>query len=374
MDILFLNWKDIKNPFVGGAEIIAFEFSRRLASEGHRVTFFTCSFSGASSEEIIDNVHIVRRGNRLTVYWEAYLFYRSLKKKPDRVLDMVNTLCWQTPFYVPQEKRIAYINQLAKQVFFYELPFPFSFMAYFFERFEYLPYKRTKMLCYSEGTRDDLVSFGVAKDNIFLFPLGLDHNRYIPSSEKFLDPTFVFVARLVRMKRADLCIEAMNLVCRKFPKAKLYIVGTGPDEKRLQDIVAKYGLSQKVVFVNKDAFYVDKNTKDVKISLMQKSWALLLPSVKEGWGMVVTEAAACGTSAIVSNVTGLASSVQQDKTGIILSSNPTKEELADAMLRVISDKKLRHTFEKNAISFAAQFSWDKSYKKFQKLVLDSPVV
>src|SRR5579883_455916 len=98
MDILILNWKDIKNPAKGGAEVIAFEFAKRLVRDGHSVTFFSRSFKNAKPDEILDGVRIIRRGNLLSVYLKAYLYYKNLKKKPDKVIDMVNTICWQTPF------------------------------------------------------------------------------------------------------------------------------------------------------------------------------------------------------------------------------------------------------------------------------------
>src|SRR5579859_7583831 len=101
MNILILNWKDIKNPEVGGAEIIAFELARRLAKENHKVTFFTRKFANCLEEEVLDNVKIIRKGNKFNVYIYAFLYYISLKQKPDRVVEMINTVCWQTPLYVP---------------------------------------------------------------------------------------------------------------------------------------------------------------------------------------------------------------------------------------------------------------------------------
>jgi len=53
MDILILNWKDVRNPEAGGAEIIAFEFARRLVKEGHHVTFFSRSFKNCLKEEVL---------------------------------------------------------------------------------------------------------------------------------------------------------------------------------------------------------------------------------------------------------------------------------------------------------------------------------
>ena len=77
MDILLLNWKDVKNPTVGGAEIIAFEFARRLVNDGHTVTFFSRSFPGGASEEHIDGVRILRRGGLISVFFHAFYYYRK---------------------------------------------------------------------------------------------------------------------------------------------------------------------------------------------------------------------------------------------------------------------------------------------------------
>ena len=368
MHILILNWKDIKNPAKGGAEVIAFEFASRLVKKGHKVTFFSRDFPGALKEEDINGVHVVRRGNMLTVYFEAFFYYKSLRIKPDRVIDMVNTICWQTPLYVPKDKRVFYVNQLAQEVFFYELPKPLSWIMYSLEWLEYITYKNTKALCYSKSTKNDLISFGIPEKNISIFPMGLDHSRYKPFGKKNENPLFVFVARLVHMKRADLCIKAIALLKKNYPTIKLAIIGNGPEENNLIDLTRKLHLENNVILVNKNNFFLSKKSHDIKIDYMRKSWALLLPSVKEGWGMVVTEAAACGTPAIVSDVTGLRDSVVANKTGIILSSNPTKESLAEAIEKMM-DKNIRESYSENAIVWSKNFDWDQSFKKFYQLIL-----
>ena len=367
MNILILNWKDIRNPEVGGAEIIAFEFARRLVRDGHSVTFFARKFKNCKPEEMIDGVKIVRRGGKLTVYLQAFYYYLRLRQKPDRVIDMVNTICWQTPLYVPHKKRLFYVNQLAKEVLFYEMIWPLSYIFYFIERLEYIFYSNTNTICYSKSTKDDLISFGINSSKIRLFSMGLDHKRYTPG-KKSKDPLFVFVARLVKMKRADLCIRAFKLVVKKYPNAKLAIIGNGPDEKRLEDFVESEKLQKNVIFVNKNNFFIDKNKGDIKVKLMQESWAHILPSVKEGWGMVVTEAAACGTPSIVTNVTGLRDSVVKNKTGLIINSSPTPEELTNAIISMIENKKMRDQMSKESIKWSKNFNWDKSYLEFKKII------
>lgn len=368
MNILILNWKDVRNPEAGGAEIIAHIFARNLAKEGNNVVMLTRHFKGGTKEETIDGVKILRRGNRITVYFEAYLYYRRLIKKPDLVIDMVNTICWQTSLYVPKKKRILYVNQLAKEVFFYELPWPLSKLCFFLEPMEYKTYKDTKTVCYSKSTRDDLISFGINKKNIHVFPLGLDHKRYKTGEKKSIDPLFIFVARIVKMKKPDLCVKAMANIIKKYPRAKLAIIGNGPYEKDLGRLIVKLNLSDSVSIVNKNNFYVDNKLGDKKVELMQKAWVILLPSVKEGWGMVITEAAACGTPAIVSNVTGLRDSVLKNKTGLVLSKSPSIAELTKAMTMFIEDNGLRTKMSNEAITFSNLFSWEKSYKKFKEII------
>lgn len=363
MDILILNWKDLKNPDVGGAEVILYELGKRLVKDGHTVTWFCRTYKGAKSEDTVDGIRVIRRGNRLSVYWEAFLYYRSLDKKPDKVLDCVNTICWQTPLYVPKDKRIAYVNQLAKEVLFYELPPVLSHLAYLMEPLEYMTYKDTQFLCYSESVKKDITTFGIPEKNIFLFPIGIDHERYTPGV-KSKDPLFLFVARLTAMKRPDLCVEAMRIVVKTYPEAKLAIVGYGPMEHKLDKMIHDSGLGNNVFLVNKDHLFFDKHPKDQKVKFMQEAWVLLLPSVKEGWGMVVTEAGACGTPSIVTDVTGLRDSVKHMETGIQISAKPTPSILASAICSIIENSRMKAALSNKAIHAAMNFTWKRSYSLF----------
>ena len=367
MNILILNWRDINNPQKGGAEIILYEFVKRLAKEGHSIIWFSELFEGAKKEEEVNGIKIIRRGNRYSVYFHALFYYLKLEKKPDVVLDCVNTICWQTPLYVKKSKRIFYANQSAREIFFYEYPFPLSLIGFLLEPLQYLTYKNTSVLCYSKSIKDDLVSFGLPKKNINVFSLGVDHTRYKPSSKAQV-PTFVFVARFVKNKRPDVCIEAIKIVTKMFPNVRLYLVGYGKKELALKKLVEKYNLESNIFVINKNNMFLEKDEKDLKVKLMQESWGLILPSVKEGWGMVVTEAAACGTPSIVSNVTGLKDSVLNNKTGFILSKNPKKEELAFAIMKFITDEKLRKELIKNSIAWSKKFSWENSYNNFRSYI------
>lgn len=368
MEVLILNWKDIKNPQKGGAEIIAFELAKRLVLEGHQVTFFCRAYPSSIPQENIDGIHINRKGGKYTVYFHAYRYYKKLVRKPDKVLDMINTIGWMTPLYIPKSKRFAYLNQLAKRVWFYEFPFLFACLGYLLECLEYVLYRSTPVIVYSKSTKNDLIKLGIPAINIRFFPIGIDVEKY-QRGVKSRIPLFIFVARLVSMKRADICIQALAILINQYPLIKLAIIGNGPEQTQLEKLCRTLHLEKHIEFVDKNNFYLHKNTKDLKVSYMQKAWAILLPSIKEGWGLVVTEAGACGTPAIVSGVTGLIDSVDNLNTGIVLSTYPTVQELADAMKMIIDNPSIRKELSDNAFQLNKKFTWDKSYSEFKKIIL-----
>lgn len=358
-----LNWKDIKHPQVGGAEIIVYEIAKRMVKDGHKVTLFCRRFIYSKQEEIIDGIHVVRRGNLITMYLHAIAYYWTLRNKPDLVIDMSNTIYWQTPLWAFKSKKIAYLNQLALDVFKYEYNWVLALFGGIAEKLQYLTYKNTPFICYSESTKQDLEAMGVPEKNISVFSLGIDHKRYKPG-EKAKYPLFLCVSRLVKMKRTDLVIKAMKYVVAKHKNAKLAIVGYGYDRKRLELLRNYLELENNVFFQDENILFFGQNVKDEKVKTMQAAWALVFPSVKEGWGMTVTECAACGTPTIATNVTGLKDSVVNGKTGVLVSENPTPEEIANEMMKLIENEKLRSDMSKNAILWSKQFDWDRSYSEF----------
>lgn len=375
MRILFLNWKDIQNPAAGGAELMLFELARRFARDSHAVTLFTRRFPQCKTDEIIEGIRVIRRGNRWSVYWRAFGYYQRLAQPPDIVVDMVNTLPWFTPWYVPRPRRVLFVFQLAQAVFFYHLPPLVGRLAYMMERLFYLPYQNTTAIAISKSTRDDLISYGLPAAHISIAHPGLDHQRYHPGPSKTAFPLFVFVGRLVKMKRAGLCIEAMRLVVDHYPATKLIIIGQGPEKQALLSRINHLGLSKNVFSLsNKSAGGAAGSppaaflNEPDKISLLQQAWALLLPSVKEGWGMAVTEAAAAGTPAIVSNVSGLRDCVINSKTGLIGPASPTPQALAELMLRLIEDPPLRQRLARGALAWSEEFDWEKSYQNIHTIL------
>src|SRR3989344_4001640 len=167
MRILWLNWRDIKNPESGGAEVMTHETAKRLAAAGHQVTIFTSKFKNSKNQETIDQVKIIRRGNRLTCrFWAYFAYQKNFKDKIDVVIDEINTIPFFTNLYV-KERKIALIHQLAREYWWSETFFPINFFGYILETFFLRPYRHLPTIAASDSTKIDLEKNGFSKVSVF---------------------------------------------------------------------------------------------------------------------------------------------------------------------------------------------------------------
>ncbi len=349
MKILILNWRDIRNPFGGGAEIYIYEIAKRWVQKGHEVTFFCSSFPGALAEEDIDGIKIIRRGNRLTVVWKAYRYYRKRGHAYyDCVIDSINTIPFFTPFYV-RGKRITLFFQLAREVWFYETPFLIAFVGYMSELLYLRFYRKEHCVTISESSKKDLMRLGVKRE-IPVFSPGVFAAAQDSLPTKEISPTFIYLGRLKKSKRIHHILKALSLVQRKEPNAKLWIVGTGDEayESFLKKYIRKKEI-QGVTFWG----YLDE---EKKVELMKRAHLILVTSVREGWGMIIMEAAAQGTPAVVYNVPGLVDSVQHNVTGRVTSQN-NPSALAEEILSLLESQKDWTMLANQAMNLSKTHQW-----------------
>lgn len=347
--ILILNWRCPRNPRAGGAEKLTHEVAKRLVANGHVVEWFSASFPGAAPEEELDGIHIVRAGRQWTVHWRAFVRYRrALRDHFDLVIDEVNTM----PFFTPLWARIPtvmLIFQLAREVWWYESPFPISAVGYAIEPLYLRAYRRTRVLTISTSTQQDLRGLGF-KGPITVVPIGIDSPSGPPSA-KADSPTFLYVGRLAPSKRIGHMLEALARFRKEVGNGSLWLVGSGSENYRKS--LAKQALDLGVV---DDVHFCGQVSTEEKHRLMAQSHALLMTSVREGWGLVVTEANACGTPAIVYDVPGLRDSVRSEVTGLIVPPNPSS--LVNAMVRITTAAGLYLRLVDEGRRWSQTFSFD----------------
>jgi glycosyltransferase involved in cell wall biosynthesis len=238
------------------------------------------------------------------------------------------------PFFTPlwAEVPVAMlIFQLAREVWWYESRLPMSAVGYAIEPTYLKAYRRTPVLTISKSTEEDLRRLGFTGP-ITIVPIGIQEVRGYHHAKTSV-PTFLYVGRLAPSKRIGHIVEALALFRQANGSGQLWLVGTGSQNymKSLQQLARTLDVDQHVTFWG-------RVSEDEKQRLMSEAHALVMTSVREGWGLVVTEANACGTPAVVYDVPGLRDSVLNEITGLVVPSEPPV--LCAALLRLVNDPKL----------------------------------
>ena len=194
--------------------------------------------------------------------------------------------------------------------------------------------------------------------NIRVIREGIDFKPQLIRQKESL---VLFIGRLTVPKRPQDAIMAFKHIHKLFPDHHLLMIGRGEKTmvSSLKNLIRKMNLANYVQIKN---FVEDKE----KIRLLKKSKIILIPSIREGWGLVATEASALSCIPIAYNVPGLKDSIQNGQTGILTDTNPTS--LALAAVRVMSDDKLRIKLAQNGFKWTKQFSWENCYQDFKSLI------
>jgi glycosyltransferase involved in cell wall biosynthesis len=363
--ILWFTWKDKKNPLAGGAEIVNEELAKRLAQNGYEVKLIVGGYQDSTPKEIIDGYEVIRIGGRWTVYWQAYQYYKkNLQGWADLVIDEINTIPFFSKFYV-KEKNILFIHQLCREIWFYQMFFPLNWIGYIVEPLYLRLLNDRKVITISNSTKTDLLQYGFKADNIQIISEGIEIEPVdnIDTIAKYPNPTILSLGSIRAMKRTKDILQAYNLAKQSIPNLQLIIAGDSNDpygQEFLQEI-------QKSEY-KKDIQYLGKVSKQKKVELMQKSHIILVTSVKEGWGLIVTEANSQGTPAIVYNVDGLRDSVIDNKTGLICSTN-TPQTLADNIAKLFSDQTLYDKLRQESYKFSQSINFEQSYTDFVNIII-----
>lgn len=360
MRIVWFTWKDKKNPAAGGAEVVDDGLATRLARDGHDVLFVTAGFPNGKKEENINGYRIVRLGNRFSVYWSACRYYKkNLQGKADLVIDEINTIPFFAKCYI-KEKSIIVCYQLCREIWFYQMFFPLNALGYLMEPLYLWLLRKQTVLTESESTKKDLQKYGFDANRISVFPIGLETPPVddLRSVKKFDRPTVLFLGTLRSMKRPLHVVQAFEIAKGKISELRLMIAGngdTGYGKKALNSIArSQYRDSIE---------YLGKVGPEKKIELMRKCHVICVTSVKEGWGMIVTEANSQGTPAVVYDVDGLRDAVRNGKTGLVCDKN-TPRNLSEKILTLLQDSTLYDSLRIQAWEDSKKMTLENSYRRF----------
>lgn len=322
MKIVLFNWRCRAHPAKGGAEVFTEEILQRWAAYGHDVTLFSSAVDGFDDVSWANGIRHVRRGSRWTVYREAQRWWREIGAHEgiDLVIDEVNTrpfLCHQ---WVGSTPHIVLMHQLAKDVWNYEMPLPAALVGRHLLEPRWLRSLRyTPVMTVSDSSRESMIAAGLQR--IVVVPEGIDDAPVAEVTVKNDRPSVVFVGRMASNKRPDHAVAAVEIARRLVPDLQLDLVGEGPLRQKLAergDHVIAHG------FVSA----ADKRR------IVSKAHVQVVTSVREGWGLIVDEAALLGVPSIGYDVAGLRDSLRAAGGRIVA---PRPEALAEALIEDLPD-------------------------------------
>jgi glycosyltransferase involved in cell wall biosynthesis len=161
-------------------------------------------------------------------------------------------------------------------------------------------------------------------------------------------PLVVSVGRLVPVKRFDLLMRSLAEAKEARPDLRAVIIGEGFERPTLEALRAELGAEEWIDLPGR----VDD---EVLLEWYRRAWLVASSSQREGWGMTLTEAAACGTPAVATAIAGHTDAVLDGESGLLVE-HPA--DLGRALVRVLTDDGLRNRLGKGALSRARSFTWD----------------
>jgi glycosyltransferase involved in cell wall biosynthesis len=351
--ILLVNWQDSENPHAGGAELHLFELFDRLAAKGHRVHLVCSGWAGAPRAAQVRGLSVERHGGRHSFALAGRRAVRRAltRENWDVVVEDINKL----PLFLATLTHLPFcgiVPHLFGTTAFQEASWPMAAAVALAERPIPRLYRRVGFHAISESTRDDLVARGVPPERIRVIHPGIDAASYTPVAglDRTQPPTFLYVGRLKRYKGVEVALRALALVRRDRPGLTLDIAGTGGDANRLRELARALGIAGAVRF---HGFVSEVSKRE----LFRSATANLFPSPKEGWGLTVMEAAACGTPSLASDSPGLRDSVRDGVTGYLVP-HGDPAALAERMRQLADDPALVARLGLAARAHAEAWSWD----------------
>jgi len=344
-----LAWRDLDDPEAGGSELHAHEVVRRWAAAGLDVTMRTAAAAGHRAHALRNGYSVVRKAGRYSVFPRTALSGAVGRTGPrDGLVEIWNGMPFFSPLWA-HCPRIVFLHHVHGEMWRMVLPPRLAKLGEMLE-FRAAPpvYRRTRIVTLSQSSKDEIVDLlHLPPHNITVSPPGIDL-RYSPGGTRSLAPLILAVGRLVPVKRFDRLIESAVPLKARHPGLELVIIGEGYERETLESLIRRRHAADWISLPGR----VDD---DELLNLYRRAWVVTSSSAREGWGMTLTEAAACGTPAVASRIAGHLDAVDDGASGLLVD---TAVGMTRALDTVLSDQALRARLSEGALVNAARFTWD----------------
>ncbi|MCB9496871.1 MAG: glycosyltransferase family 4 protein [Fibrobacteria bacterium] len=358
--LLWLNWRDLRNPLAGGAEVHAHEVLARLADRGWDCTLVSHAVRGLPSSDREAGYSVRREGGGNTFNFTVWnrLPEWVAELRPEIVVDDSNKIPllapWRTSVPV-----VGLIHHLFGTTIFREASPPAALYVHLAERLVPRCYRSVPVMTGSPSAQAELLRLGLQR--VVDVGEGVDLRGYAPPGPGERDPDMLlYLGRVKKYKGLDVLLHTLAALVPHHPRVRLEIAGSGDDVPRLRAVAQTLGIAERVHFHG-------RVSEDEKISLYRRASVALNSSRKEGWGLTSIEANGCGTPVVASDVPGLCDSVRDGQTGYLVPFGD-HAAMAERVGRILADGSLAKFLQERSLSWAAEHTWDRVAERTEEVL------
>ncbi|MDO9495116.1 MAG: glycosyltransferase family 4 protein [Nocardioides sp.] len=357
--VVCFSWRDTHNPEGGGAEVYLEKVARGLVDRGARVTIFCAAYPGGPAAEARDGLHFVRRGSKMAVYLRGLIALAGRRfGRVDAIVDVQNGL----PFFTRMATRkpvVVLVHHVHREQWPVVYPGITGRVGWWIEsRLAPRLYRRCQYVAVSQATRGELVDLGVDYDRIAIVHNGTDPALQL-ADVKSEAPSICVVGRLVPHKRVEHAIDAWARLRETIPGLRLTVVGDGWWAEELKAHARALPAGEQVVF----AGHVSEAQKQ---RIYAESWVMAMPSIKEGWGLVIGEAGMHGTPTVAYAAAGGTRESIEDGTSGLLADD--FEGFVLGLETVLTDPAARQALSSGARALSHRFTWQHAQGSFARVL------
>jgi glycosyltransferase involved in cell wall biosynthesis len=342
-------WRDFDDPEAGGSELHAHRVVSAWAAAGLDITMVTSSVPDARRIIRRNGYRVVRRSGRYSVFPRTMLSgLAGTIGGGDGLVEIWNGMPFLSPVWA-RSPRVVFLHHVHAEMWKMALPNGLAQLGHAIEHRMAPPiYRRSQIVTLSTSSKNEIVErLHIPAEQVTVSPPGVEP-AFSPGGERSEVPLVVAVGRLVPVKRFELLIEALVRLKPRHPELRAVIVGEGYERARLEALVTRHGAGD---WISLPGYVSD----EALIALYRRAWVVASTSLREGWGMTVTEAGACGTPSVVSRISGHEDAVVHGRSGLLVDD---QDEMVGALDATLADEVARKRLGIGAQEHAEQFTWD----------------
>jgi glycosyltransferase involved in cell wall biosynthesis len=221
-----------------------------------------------------------------------------------------------------------------------------------------------RIICNAKVLKDVMVhKLSVDPGRIAVIPNAADTEFFFPDTDqKSMEPTVLFVGRLVKEKAPMDLLKAFTILQKKLPEARLEIVGNGPLSNQLETLIRSQSLESRARLI--------PATRDIR-PFLNRAWVFAMASAQEASPNVIIEAMAAGLPVVATRVGGIPELVVDEQTGILVEPG-IPQALSEALIDIFTNETKRQAMGlKSRERVLANYTLEKMVRQTENVFIEA---